>query len=785
MGLGELKVFSALGEPLNAEIELLSASPEELASLTVSLASKDIYASQGIDKTAIQQNIKASISKKSNQSNVIKLSTSQAVTDPFLDMLIQVSWNEGLLYREYTLLLDPPNYSVATVVPPVAEQSKVSPSKPDNKSDSKRESKPESKKANSTPNPTNINSAFGETSPSDETQNLFVPEPEKTRKDSDAHRKSITTVKGDSLSGIAKAIQVEDVSLDQMLIGLYAANPSAFEDKNMNRLKVGQLIRVPSQEALKSVSQQEARREVRAQVASWQSYTGKLAELASKTVPADQGANQQNSGKIISKAEDKAAPEASGTHDVVKLAKTEQAKPAGADQADATNLKKDTEQEKNKLNDDLAANENAIKETDERSAALEKQIADMKNLVAIKNKSMAEAQKNAEQAKQKDDEGFAILEVLDPTVLSVLGASLVLLLLLGLWKAKNRRQLQSSLNEEPSANNNSFSDFINEIGAPVPPFQADFLPESASIVDTHEVDPIAEADVFLAYGRHAQAEDILKEAILKNPERYELHMKLLRIYAENRNIPAFELLAVELFSQLGSNDANWAEVSALGLTIDPDNKLYHRGKEKNALPEQTPDNFGISDYADAALMEDPYEANALLGESNLSANNDGYLAEVEEIIFDVPEQTAVPVAELSPLKDNVIDLTDINLTFEAIKIEPLDLPRGAIPDAFSGDFSNLLKADPKLVTATSNQLNDDVSEVENIEFEKSEFEKSQAEKIDIDFAESEDVTTKLELASAYIDMADKEGALELLAEALKEGGPQQRQRAQAMIDSLA
>jgi pilus assembly protein FimV len=113
-----------------------------------------------------------------------------------------------------------------------------------------------------------------------------------------------------------------------------------------------------------------------------------------------------------------------------------------------------------------------------------------------------------------------------------------------------------------------------------------------------------------------------------------------------------------------------------------------------------------------------------------------------------------------------IDLTDINLNFESIQLDPIEVPSTPIPDAFSGDFSNVLKLD------TKPRAKKTVKKLDEVQMEP-------------DLDDSEFVTTKLELAAAYIDMADKEGALELLNEVLKEGNSAQRDRAQVLIDSLS
>ena len=129
-GLGKLTVMSGLGEPLRAEIELLSATPEELSSLTVAIAPEEAYTLQGVERTALHSAIKLEVGRKADGSPILKLSTHQPVSDPFLDMLIQVDWSTGRLLREYTVLLDPPGYSseqAATESPGVPAQTEAQP----------------------------------------------------------------------------------------------------------------------------------------------------------------------------------------------------------------------------------------------------------------------------------------------------------------------------------------------------------------------------------------------------------------------------------------------------------------------------------------------------------------------------------------------------------------------------------------------------------------------------------------------------------------------------------
>jgi pilus assembly protein FimV len=105
-------------------------------------------------------------------------------------------------------------------------------------------------------------------------------------------------------------------------------------------------------------------------------------------------------------------------------------------------------------------------------------------------------------------------------------------------------------------------------------------------VDSDEVDPIAEADVYMAYGRDSQAEEILKEALSKDPGRQAIRSKLLEIYAARKDARTFETIAGELYAATGGSGPEWAKAVELGAQIDPTNSLY--GSQAPRLPAAPP-----------------------------------------------------------------------------------------------------------------------------------------------------------------------------------------------------
>lgn len=667
-GLGKLTVVSGLGEPLSAEIELLSTTAEELSSLTAAIAPEEAYSVQGVERTAIHNSIKIEVARRPNGNPILKLSSRQPISDPFLDMLIQVDWSTGRLLREYTVLLDPPGYTNQTPASPPLPTTAASVGGTENdvsKLPPLQEQVPlegatESRSGKSSGKK---KSAGAKSKPAPVvSENVLA---------SEASGLDHTTVPGDTLGAIASQNKVEGVSLDQMLVGLYRANKEAFSSDNMNHLKVGQIVRIPSAEELQSISKSEASQEVRVQAADWQAYRNKLAGIVAESTAGSEESANRAGGKISAPAEDKAAAAPAGPRDVVKLSKSDTATDNKAVAGDAQAM----QDKLNSLQEEVKAREKGLKEADERTAMLEKQIADMQKLLALKNQTMADAQKSAATQNQVKPEAAApgkpepakaetsavqapavteptkpavpaeaapaaasvappaadakkppavaavpapvveepgLFDYLfeNPTILGALGG--IALLAGGWFFMRNRRKHNLDGFEQgilTSGGLKANTVFGNTTGGTVDTgdtsFLTDFSQSSGGMIDTHDVDPIAEAEVYMAYGRDSQAEEILKDAISKEPKRYELHLKLLEILASRKDTSGFETLAGELYAQLGSTDPVWAKVAEIGHKLEPSNPLYQAsavaaggGVAAAAASSQ----LAASDFADAEVM---------------------------------------------------------------------------------------------------------------------------------------------------------------------------------------
>jgi pilus assembly protein FimV len=195
---------------------------------------------------------------------------------------------------------------------------------------------------------------------------------------------------GDTLGNIARATKPSDVSLEQMLVLLVRNNPDAFSGKNMNRLKTGKILQLPSTDQFAGITEADARAEVKIQARDWRAYREQLAAAAGQAAPAEQPAQQTVSGKVGAPAEDKAASAKEQPKEILKLSKNEPAAGAAVAGGDAK-----TAARVRALEEEVVARDKAVKESNDRVARLEKQIKDLQALLEIKSKGMADLQKPA------------------------------------------------------------------------------------------------------------------------------------------------------------------------------------------------------------------------------------------------------------------------------------------------------------------------------------------------------------------------------------------------------
>ncbi|MDP2417913.1 MAG: FimV/HubP family polar landmark protein [Hydrogenophaga sp.] len=616
LALGRIVVQSALGEPLKAEIDVPDINTDEAASLRVNLASGAAFRAAGMDFNAALSSLQITLQRRTNGSAFLKLTSTRPVNEPFVDLIVEANWASGRIVRDYTLLLDPPNLRAATPVAPLPAAVATQPES-QARPLATRPSAP-AVQTEQPPAPTTPVIAPG---PVAAPTKRLQPEAPVARPVATPSPKALdaqVVVKaGDTAGRIAAANKPPQVSLDQMLVAMLRANPNAFIAGNVNRIKAGSVLDLPDATTVESVSPDEARQTIVAQSRDFNEFRRRLADtIPAATVAA---ADRQASGRIQTEVQDQkpVAP----TQDKLTLSK-------GVSPAETASTEK-------------IAQERQAQEASSRVAELSRNIDDLAKLgagtgsappapnatataspaIAVAAPTLAvpvepppttvtptpEASPTASLPSTTETtpttapaapvikpaptpvpeplpEAPSLIDELrdNPLVLPAAGGLLVLLAGLAFYRLRQRKRdhgVDSSFLESRLQPDSFFGasggQRIDTTDASVSGSSMVYSPSQLDAAG--DVDPVAEADVYLAYGRDLQAEEILKEAMRNTPQRVAIHSKLLEIYAKRRDVKAFEVVATEAFDLTQGHGTEWEQVCTLGRELDPANPLYEPG----------------------------------------------------------------------------------------------------------------------------------------------------------------------------------------------------------------
>ena len=950
-GLGKFTVLSSLGQPLSAEIDLVSVQKDELATLTVRIASPDAFQQANMVYSPALIGVRLSIERRADGKPFIKIISTRAVNEPFLGVLIELSWAQGRLLREYTALIDPPGYTAtAPMAPPVVTAPAIAPP-----------AAPDTKPIASTPQPQAAAVARPPSPQAPAGKSAASPRAAAAAAaPAKAEGAEYAVKRGDTLAKIAASVKPEGVTLDQMLVTLYRNNTDAFAG-NMNRLKTGKILRVPEKERIAETTTAEATKEVRVQASNWNAYRAKLADAAG-AAPAQETTKSAASGKITA-AEDKAAGK-DAPKEVLKLSKGDAAAPgkAGSGKGKPASAKERLRM----MEEEATAREKSLVEANERVAQLEKNIKDMQRLLELKGvvptggkpavvappapakgdqvakadpakasppakaeppkaeaakmqpqkdagKAPAEPPKGeqktapaVEPPKAEPSKGEAVkgeapkaeapkaeapkaepapkpkpkpapapAPVAEPSLVDqIIGAATDPIYLAGglgglavlgggaFWFARRRRaQDADGGGKTPKA-----APTLGKAAAPAAAMAASPV-MSPSVAGSDDVDPLAEADLYLNFGRDAQAEEVLKEALEKNPQHEEAQLKLLQIYAARKDKTEFEKIASKLHTQTSGVGDNWLKAAGMGYAFDPDNSLYEAGKSapaaaaapgaagaaiagtdldfdlelapgKDSTATDVPLDSGektilmrpgelagmSAETADTAATQDithdsvaaqafapgpaappdfTLNAPAATAPSNVpdftvdappddatktdvTGDSAGPMVSAIDFNFDAPKAPEPPhdsTVVISPEnQDKAADLTmDFDVGAAPSKpagtssVAPLDqafmLDLGGDATVVHGDAAAAAPAIPDI-------------KLDDISLNLDDAPKADAAAGGAKDDKWYDVQTKFDLAKAYQEMGDKDGAREILQEVIKEGDAAQQAEAKQLLNSL-
>ena len=793
LGLGRLTVQSALGETLRAEIEVTSLSAEEAASLQLRIASPDAYRAAGVEYNPALPSATVQVVRRPDGRSVLRVTSDRAVLEPFVDVIVEATWASGRLVREYTLLLDPPGSRLAQAAAQAAAPV-IAPAPPP--------------RAAAAPAPAPA----------------AAPRPAPTVAAAPAPRPAVAAAppapagvdevrvrNGDTLTRIAGRVQRPGVSLDQMLVSLFRANPRAFMGENMNRLKAGAVLSVPSADEVGRLAPQQARETIVAQSADFDAYRQRLA--SGGTAQAAAAPTRQAAGQVQAQVDDSKRP-AAASPDRLTLSQgaVQASAPAGqaaqagerSDAARLAELARNVEELKRLQGGAAApaAPATAAPGTEAAAPATTPTPPAAAPAPAAPPAPTVTAQAPPAppppaQAPAPAEGGLLDSMLDNPLLLPAAGVLVALLAGLGLWRLRGRMRKSAGETSFLESRLQPDSFFGASGGQRVDTRESTGLATGSSSTMSYslsqldaigDVDPVAEADVYLAYGRDLQAEEILKEAMRATPERMAIRTKLLEVYAKRRDIKGFELLAAQVHNLTRGQGEDWSKAQEMGRSIDPDNALYQPGGEPDPV-------LGVHGQ--------PVEA---LGATTIPRTKPKTLPvfkPVDEAAPDATVDTKVDEAagldlELDlapgappPLHDPTLPYTTAVLPrasglmdLDATVDDDRTLPGRSQPkegdsmrmglDFDLGDIGAPAAAEPK-----SSPLPQPEVALDFGDFRMEE--PSQAPSAP---ADGEALARKLELAEEFRQIGDLEGARDLLEEVVAKADGVLRSKAQGMLDTL-
>ncbi|WP_307188458.1 FimV/HubP family polar landmark protein [Massilia sp. CF038] len=894
-GLGKLTVLSSLGQPLNAEIELTSVSAEEASALTAKLAPNDAFRQANIEFNPALLTLRFTVEKRGAR-QFIKITSPNPVNEPFVDMLLELNWNGGRLVREYTFLLDPAEMrstQSAQVTAPVDVLSqgkgkgKATRPAPAPAASASTDEAPSKASAPSKPARTEADGDYkvekGDTlgkiaaklKPAEVSLDMMLVALYRANPDA-FNGNNMNRLKSGQILSVpdAAAVKATGASEARGVVVAHSADFNAYRNKLAGQVASSSPDKAPEASTStggKITSKVEERRnavneskdQLKLSKANTEGKAGAEDRIAKERALAEANARVKELERNVSELEklmvikNKAAADAAAAAAAktpakpvpapvtppaaaVKPAPTPTPVPAPAVTPPPAVVTPAASAPAPAVTPPAATPPVTTPDANVPAPAAEVAPAPVVKPAVkppLPKKKVVEAEPG-------------IVDMLMDNIMLIIGALVAVAVAIGGFLfMKNRRDDDGHSPSEPSIlgapTDQAHSLFAETGGQSVDTsnsvFNSSFAP-SASQLDTNEVDPVAEADVYIAYGRDAQAEEILKEALRTHPERYPVRLKLLEIYAARKDLRNFETQASDLYSMTKGQGDEWVQAATLGMAIDPNNPLYASAANagpSTVIPAQAQAesvNLGKPEAVVAAAsvaaaaapaaakpVEDldfdlgglSFDAPAPAAPAAAShapdldfampgvvtpaaapAKADAPMDMGFNMDFDAPAipgtKDDVPATDFSAEfadsgKNDLSGMGDLAAAFDipqspvqapaaspALDIGSMnfDLPASATPPAApSFDMSSIDLDLPATDTAETALPGFDNTVVMDIGGEQS--------------AAHMEMETKLDLAIAYQEIGDKEGARELLDEVIKGGSSEQVGKANAMRAKLA
>ena len=672
LGLGNLKTKSPLNEPFVGRIDIVDADAKDFESMTAKLADTAQFQRAGVARDAVLLGLRFEIVSSERGADYIQITTKDPVREPFLNFLLELNWAKGRLVREYTVLLDPPLYDrnrPARAVMTPAPQAMAPAPVP-------------------APTPARAPAAAAAGSPA-------------------ASSDTIAVQKNDTAWGLALAHRPDSsVSVQQMILALLRANPDAFANHNVNVLRRGAVLRMPSAAELQGVSQAAAIAEIQHQHQLWEDYRQSaarhVAEAPVAAPPEAPTARAPAADEMPKPAEgpkpdahlELATPEKGATNPALAPAEGASNR-APSNSPDGSSLANEALDAKTRESADL---QGKLTEAEQIIDLLQRQ-------VKIKDEELAKFQAKLGTAAEApsspvaapapttatppaatvpdiDSGPLAGLTNLIPeslrnavpggvtTILGIL-ATLAVLIIVGLARALSGGD-KAIVASQPkvaavaasaaaaSAAPDPMLSTVQEMATYEPPSgdQDQFLRTMEASADQlaggPQEDPLEEVNVYLAYERFDQAEELVKKVILDHPQEPKYKLRLLEIYYSANNERAYEHAARELRDEVGEKSPLWESAVAMWTEMSPERALFAPGAVEE--PETSIAAAGAKAFVDitsataATTLALTPGGDSLLASTQISLGNDSLTGATLD--FDLSDTTA-----LAGTPSAVLDIT--------------------------------------------------------------------------------------------------------------------------------
>lgn len=749
-GLGQIQVHSYLGEPFMATIPLTGDTAKD--AIDPELSTSDQLAKINVMGSSAASDLSFTIVRRKGNS-YIRVTSRAPVREPVLSFGVNVQSASGTISRQFSALLDI------------------------------REAKG------------NQNTYSTDVSPKKETA---------TGKTQTNYRSSVNTYtvqEGDTLYSIAAQFKPSGLSIAQTKQAIFLNNPKAFAKGNSERILTDVTLHIPSDRRMRSLVAT-----AKPKVVKKPTTTRPITTAATTTPPVTNVDKSKVDAAKIKADADKVKTEAGETEQLAAenttaglvASQVEVSEPA-VDASEVEQIEKElakAEAERKRIEEEASAAAATLAESPPpvvpppAQEPLPKETSIVGTLMkyapyglgglailllgflAVKKRSS----KKAEERNFIDEDSF-----LDMTAMMGAGST-----------TKSKPAVSKSEAKITAA----ATQMVETINTPAPvtvdpervpsTFMTDFTRMSAAI-DTGEIDPLSEAEVYIAYGRNDEAEEILKDALTKDPAQHEIRKKLLEIYASKQELDNFETMARELYDAFDGRGAVWQEIAQMGLALDPNNSLYQQAGRvddsysDSKASEEITESLGFlpeaeieADRARTTLSEAPVEstedddeatelAKAKEFDAMFEFSGDAEKSSVAETFTQDSEADSAIRPEDSGLEfdlDSVLSDAKDAGTLENISLSAVESIDFTSPDFTSNDHSNEQLAAPDANNGFT------------------------AEDGAHSFAD-DPLSTKLELAKVYIDMGDLDGAKEVLEELVEDADGALLHEAEQMLKKLS